>query len=50
MKAFAAGIVLTLLGIAGGAFIVSQFGLFPNGADNPPGALERPLASRRVDA
>ncbi len=49
MRAFVAGIVVTLLGIAGGAFIVSQFGLFPIGAENPPGAIERALAGRAMD-
>ncbi|MEO8077988.1 MAG: hypothetical protein ABI818_16800, partial [Acidobacteriota bacterium] len=49
MRAFVAGIVVTLLGIAGGTSIVSHFGLYPIGADNPPGSLERALAGRAMD-
>jgi mono/diheme cytochrome c family protein len=49
MRAFVAGIVVTLLGIAGAASVVSHFGLYPIGADNPPGAVERALASRAMD-
>ena len=32
-----------------GVFVVSHFGLYPIGADNPPGTLERSLASRAMD-
>jgi mono/diheme cytochrome c family protein len=49
MKAFLAGIVVILLLLVSGVFVVSHFGLFPIGADNPPGALERSLASRAMD-
>ena len=49
MRAGVAGIVLTLLGIAAGAFIVAQLGLFPIGADNPPGSLERSLAGAAMN-
>jgi mono/diheme cytochrome c family protein len=49
MKGFLAGILVTLLVIAGGVFAVSRFGLYPIGADNPPGSLERALASRAMD-
>lgn len=49
MKGFALGIVITLLLITGGVFVVSHFGLYPIGADNPPGTLERSLASRAMD-
>jgi mono/diheme cytochrome c family protein len=49
MKGFALGIVITLLLITAGVFVVSQFGLYPIGADNPPGTLERSLASRAMD-
>ncbi len=49
MKGFIAGILVTLLVIAGGVFAVSHFGLYPIGADNPPGSLERALASRAMD-
>ena len=52
MKSFALGVVVTLLGITAGVFLVSRFGLYPIGADNPPSALEKYLASRAetVDA
>ena len=43
------GIVGTLLAIAAGAFVVSHLGLYPIGADNPPGSLERSLAGRAMD-
>jgi mono/diheme cytochrome c family protein len=49
MRGFIAGVVLTLLLLAGGVFAVSSLGLFPIGADNPPGGLERALASRAMD-
>lgn len=49
MKAFALGVVATLLALACGVFLVSQLGLYPIGADNPPGALEHALASRAMD-
>ena len=44
MKAFIAGVVITLLGLACTIFTVSHFGLYPIGADNPPTGLERSLA------
>lgn len=49
MKAFISGIVVTLLVIAATTFAVASFGLYPIGADNPPGGLERALASRAMD-
>jgi mono/diheme cytochrome c family protein len=49
MKAFLAGIIATLLAIALTAFAVAHLGLYPIGADNPPGGLERALASRAMD-
>ena len=49
MRGFVFGVLVTLLAIAGGVFAVSQFGLYPIGADNPPGSLERALASRAMD-
>ncbi len=49
MKAFVAGIFVTLLALAGGAFAVSRLGLYPIGADNPPGSIERSLAGRALD-
>jgi hypothetical protein len=49
MKGFVLGILVTLVALVCGAFVVSAFGLYPIGADNPPGALERMLASRAMD-
>jgi len=49
MKPFIAGIVVTLLVIAATVVAVSQFGLYPIGADNPPGAIETRLAMRALD-
>jgi mono/diheme cytochrome c family protein len=49
MKAFLAGVLLTLFALAGGVVAVSHFGLYPIGADNPPGWLERSLASPAMD-
>jgi mono/diheme cytochrome c family protein len=49
MRGFLFGVVITLLVIAGGVVAVSQFGLYPIGADNPPGSLERALAGAAMD-
>jgi mono/diheme cytochrome c family protein len=49
MKGFFVGIILTLVAIACGAIVVSHLGLYPIGADNPPGAIERILAMRAMD-
>ncbi len=49
MKKFIAGIIVTMLTIAAGAFAITHLGLYPIGADNPPGALERVIASRAMD-
>src|SRR4051812_25494374 len=49
MKGFVFGVVLTILVIAGSVFTISHFGLYPIGADNPPGSLERALAGRAMD-
>ena len=49
MRGFLTGVVLTLLVLGAGVFAVSHFGLFLIGADNPPGGLERALASRALD-
>jgi mono/diheme cytochrome c family protein len=49
MRGFFAGVITTLLVITGGAFTVAHFGLYPIGADNRPGSLERALASRALD-
>ena len=44
MRGFLGGVVVTLLVVLGGAYLVLYLGLFPIGADNPPGVLERRLA------
>jgi mono/diheme cytochrome c family protein len=49
MRSFVLGIVVALLAIACGVYIVSAYGLYPIGADNPPSALERRLAGRAMD-
>jgi len=43
MKGFVFGVLVTLVAL------VAQNGLYPIGADNPPGALERRLAERAMD-
>ena len=49
MRGFIVGIVFTLLAITVGAVGVSHLGLYPIGADNPPGSIERALAGRAMD-
>src|SRR3954447_22399696 len=49
MRGFIVGVVVTLLAITVGVFAVSQFGLYPIGADNPPGAIERAIAGKAMD-
>jgi hypothetical protein len=49
MRGFVFGVVMTVLIITGGVFAVSQFGLYPIGADNPPSSLERALSGRAMD-
>ena len=49
MKGFGFGVVVTLLAIAVGVFVVAELRLYPIGADNPPGSLERALAERAMD-
>ena len=49
MKGFVLGVVVTLVAIAACVFAVSRLGLYPIGADNPPGTIERMLASRAMD-
>jgi thiosulfate dehydrogenase len=49
MKGFVLGVLVTLLAIVGGVYLVAQNGLYPIGADNPPGALESRLAMRAMD-
>lgn len=49
MKGFVFGVLFTLIAIAGTVFAVSQLGLYPIGADNPPSSIERRLAARALD-
>ena len=49
MKSFLAGVVSALVAVGGAVFLVSRLGLVPIGADNPPGAIERNLASRAMN-
>jgi mono/diheme cytochrome c family protein len=49
MRGFITGIVFTLVVIAVAIVCVSYFGLYPIGADNPPGKLEKALAMRALD-
>lgn len=49
MKGFILGVIVTIVAIASGVYLVSRFGLYPIGADNPPGSLERMLASRAMN-
>jgi len=49
MRGFIAGVLVTLVALASGAFAVSYLGLYPIGADNAPGPLEHALASRALD-
>src|SRR5258707_911793 len=49
MKGFVLGVVVTLVAIAACVFAVSRLGLYPIGADNPPGTIEQMLASRAMD-
>lgn len=49
MRRIVTGFVGAFVLMALGVFLVSRFGLYPMGADNPPGSLERSLASRALD-
>jgi thiosulfate dehydrogenase len=49
MKGFLTGIVFTLVALVCGVFAVASFGWYPIGADNPPGGLERAIASRAMN-
>jgi mono/diheme cytochrome c family protein len=49
MKGIVVGAIGTIVVIVCGAFVVSHFGLYPIGADNPPGSIERMLAGRAMD-
>jgi mono/diheme cytochrome c family protein len=49
MKSFIAGVVITLVAIAVAVIAISHLGLYPIGADNPPGSIERIIAGRAMD-
>src|SRR2546423_1404859 len=49
MRGFVAGIVFALVALVTTVVLAIQFGWYPIGADNPPGAIERRLASRAMD-
>jgi len=49
VRRFVIGFVGAFMLMALGVFLVSRFGLYPMGADNPPSSLERSLASRALD-
>jgi mono/diheme cytochrome c family protein len=49
MKGFIIGVLVTLLVIFAGFYLTVKFGLFPIGADNPPGAYEKRIASMALD-
>ena len=50
MKHFVLGIIGTLAAIVCCVFLVSHFGVYPIGADNPPSGLEKRLAGRALNA
>ena len=49
MRRFVFGFVAAFVVMVLGVFLVSRLGLYPMGADNPPGGLEHSLASRALD-
>jgi thiosulfate dehydrogenase len=49
MKGFVFGVIATLAALAVIVIAVTHLGLYPIGADNPPGHLERTLAGRAMD-
>jgi mono/diheme cytochrome c family protein len=49
MKGFVLGVIATLAALACAVFVISRWGLYPIGADNPPSSLERSLAGRAMD-
>jgi len=50
MKKFVLGVVFTLVVIAAGGLLYISLGMFPVGADNPPGRIEHALAEMAMDA
>ena len=49
MRGFILGVIFTLIVIFCGVYGTVHFGLFPVGADNPPGKIERSLANQAMD-
>jgi mono/diheme cytochrome c family protein len=49
MKGFVAGVVFALIVLLSSVVLVSHFGWYPIGADNPPGPIEHRLAARAMD-
>src|SRR3954449_5373056 len=49
MKGFVFGVIATLVTLTVIVIAVTHLGLYPIGADNPPGHLERTLAGRAMD-
>ncbi len=49
MRGFALGVIVAFAIIVSGVLLVSHFGLYPIGADNPPSRIERTLAGRAMD-
>lgn len=49
MRKFIAGVIVTLIVIAGGLYLYVSRGSFPIGADNAPSKMERHLANMAMD-
>ena len=49
MRGFVLGILTTVVSLVVIVIAVTHLGLYPIGADNPPGHLERTLAGRAMD-
>jgi len=49
MRGFILGVIFTLLAITVVVYSTIHFGLFPIGADNPPGKVEQRLANMAMD-
>jgi mono/diheme cytochrome c family protein len=49
MKGFVAGVIATVVVLVAAVFAVSQYGLYPIGADNQPSGIERMLSMRAMD-
>jgi mono/diheme cytochrome c family protein len=49
MKGFVVGVITSIVVLVCAVFVVSHFGLYPIGADNPPSGIEQTLAMRALD-